>query len=167
MNSSNLILNEPEYLSIKSILAKMQNDLRADLVLLISRSGQQIAFEGPAQDVDLTSLASLAAANLAATNGLAHLIGEREFSVLYHQGRHRSIHISDLSKQFSLVLMFDETVSLGKVRWKVKRATASIEEIFAQFREKLELRKRDVATTLDESAPRLFTDEDMDKLFGH
>jgi predicted regulator of Ras-like GTPase activity (Roadblock/LC7/MglB family) len=166
MTSPNIVLYESEYRAIKSILAMVQSELRADLVLLINRSGQQIAADGPASDVDLTAMASLAAANLAATNGLAGLIGEREFSVLYHQGRHRSILISDLSREFSLVLLFDETVPLGRVRWKVKRATASIEEVFKQFQQKMELGNRKVGT-LGDTTPQLFTDEDMEKLFGH
>jgi predicted regulator of Ras-like GTPase activity (Roadblock/LC7/MglB family) len=166
MTSPNIVLYEKEYLAIKSILATVQKDLGADLVLLINRSGQQIAADGPASDVDLTAMASLAAANLAATNGLAGLIGEREFSVLYHQGKNRSILISDLSRQFSLVLLFDETVPLGRVRWKVKRATVSIEDVFAQFQKKMELGNRKVGV-LEDTTPQLFTDEDVEKLFGH
>jgi predicted regulator of Ras-like GTPase activity (Roadblock/LC7/MglB family) len=165
MNPESLVLHESEYKRIRSILAKMQTDLSADLVLLINRSGQQIACEGTANDLDLTSLASLAAANIAATNGLAQIIGEREFSVLYHQGRHRSIHISDLSKQFSLVLLFDESVLLGKVRWKVKRATESIEEVFKKFQEEMEYKPPSVEES--GNASRLFTDEDMEKFLGH
>jgi predicted regulator of Ras-like GTPase activity (Roadblock/LC7/MglB family) len=166
MTSPNIVLYEPEYLAIKSILATVQSELPADLVLLINRSGQKIAADGPASDVDLTAMASLAAANLAATNCLAGLIGEREFSVLYHQGKRRSILISDQSGQFSLVLLFDEKVPLGRVRWKVKRAMGSIEVVFKKFQEKMEERNRKVGT-LEDAMPKLFTDEDMEKLLGH
>jgi predicted regulator of Ras-like GTPase activity (Roadblock/LC7/MglB family) len=166
MTSPNIVLYEPEYLAIKSILATIQSELPADLVLLINRSGQQIAADGPASDVDSTAMASLAAANLAATNCLAGLIGEREFSVLYHQGKRRSIFISDQSSQFSLVLLFDESVPLGRVRWKVKRAMASIEVVFKQFQGKMEMNNRKVGD-LEDTTPALFTDEDMEKLLGH
>jgi len=166
MNSTNIVLYEPEYLAIKSILASVQSELPADLVLLINRSGQQIAADGPDSSVDLTAMASLAAANLAATNCLAGLIGEREFSLLYHQGKRRNILISDQSRQFSLVLLFDEKVPLGRVRWKVKRAMGSIEVVFKHFREKMEERNRKVGS-LGDTTPMLFTDEDMEKLLGH
>jgi predicted regulator of Ras-like GTPase activity (Roadblock/LC7/MglB family) len=162
---NNLTLHEAEYVRIKSILAMTQKDLRADLVLLIDRNGQQIAADGPAHGIDLTALASLAAANLAATDGLARLVGEPEFSILYHQGQHRSIHISDVAKRFSLVLVFDETVSLGMVRLRVKRATAYLEELFRGFVRKLE----PVAAVPKESTPTKspfdFSDEDIEMLF--
>jgi predicted regulator of Ras-like GTPase activity (Roadblock/LC7/MglB family) len=158
MNLSNISLHELEFGRLKSILAKTQRDLRADLVLLIDRSGHQIAAEGPAENLDLTALSSLAAANLAATDGLAHLIGEPDFSILYHQGKSRNIHISDVLKRFSLVLVFDETVSLGMVRWKVKRATASLEDLEAEA-------KSEAANSSAPAAPR-FTDEEIDRLFG-
>ena len=160
MNPSNIVLHEAEYQHLQSILAKMQRELRAELVLLINHSGQQIAFDGPAQDVDLTALASLAAANLAATDGLARLVGEPQFSMLYHQGKHRSIYISDLGQRFSLVVLFDETVSPGLVRWKVKRATTSLEEVFRGFLQKVE----GPATRSDSAA--CFSDEEIEELLG-
>jgi predicted regulator of Ras-like GTPase activity (Roadblock/LC7/MglB family) len=160
MNTSNITLHEAEFLRLKSILAKMQRDLRADLVLLINHSGQQIAYEGPVQDIDLTSLASLAAANLAATDGLARLVGEPQFSILYHQGRHRSIYISDLAQRFTLVVLFDETVSPGMVRWKVKRATVALQEVFSDFLKKVEMEAAHSISTA------YFSDEEIEKLLG-
>jgi predicted regulator of Ras-like GTPase activity (Roadblock/LC7/MglB family) len=166
MNLGNIVLYEAEYLRLKSILGMTQRDLRADLVLLIDRSGQQIAFEGPAVGIDLTALASLAAANLAATDGLARLVGEPEFSILYHQGKHRSIHISDVARRFSLVLVFDDTVSLGMVRLRVKRATAYLEELFRSFEKKAEApAKSGKAASTTSSSPFDFTDEDIENLF--
>jgi predicted regulator of Ras-like GTPase activity (Roadblock/LC7/MglB family) len=164
MNPSNIILYEGEYSRLKSVLSRTQRDLQADLVLLIDRNGQQIASEGTALDIDLTSMSSLAAANLAATEGLAQLVGEPEFSILYHQGKHRSIHISSVAKRFSLVLVFNESVSLGMVRLRVKHATAYLEEIFRIFARKMETEARTVSTS--GSGPLDFTDEEIDKLFG-
>ncbi len=166
MNLSNIVLHEAEYLRLKSILVMTQRDLRAELVLLIDRSGQQIASEGPGRGIDLTSLSSLAAANIAATDGLARLVGEPAFSALYHQGLHRSIHISDVAKKFSLVVIFDESVALGMVRLRVKRATAYLEEILRGF-----LRKTASVAAVPKAAPGpasplYFTDDDIDKLFS-
>jgi predicted regulator of Ras-like GTPase activity (Roadblock/LC7/MglB family) len=166
MNVSNLVLHEAEYLRLKSILVMTQRDLRADLVLLIDRSGQQIASEGPGHGIDMTSLSSLAAANIAATDGLARLVGEPEFSILYHQGRHRSIHISDVAKRFSLVVVFDESVALGMVRLRVKRATTYLEEILRSFFKKTENAVCAPAATPGSASPLYFTDDDIDKLFS-
>ena len=166
MSPSKIVLYEAEYLRLKSILAMTQRDLRAELVLLIDRSGQQIAFEGPARGIDLTALASLAAANIAATDGLARLVGEPEFSILFHQGKRRSIHISDVAKRFSLVVVFDDSVSLGMVRLRVKRATAYLEEVFRGFIRKTETSGLGSKAASGSTPPLYFTDEDIDKLFS-
>lgn len=165
MNPSNIVLYEAEYLRLTSILAKTQRELRADLVLLIDRNGQQIASEGKPRHIDLTALSSLAAANLAATDGLARLVGEQEFAALYHQGKHRSLHISAVAKKFSLVVVFDETVSLGMVRLRVKHAAAYLEEVFRNFSGKMQGEADSAGKTA--GSPLDFTDEDIDKLFGH
>ncbi len=159
MSLNNFNLYEAEFQRIQKILAKMQKELRADLILLISRSGQPIVITGSAEDIDCTALASLAAANLAATDGLAALVGEREFSILVHQGHRRSLYISDLLKRFSLVVVFDASSSLGLVRWKSKRAAALLEDVIRDFQ-----RKRQKS----ESAPEYprFSDEEIESLLG-
>jgi predicted regulator of Ras-like GTPase activity (Roadblock/LC7/MglB family) len=165
LNLCNIVLYEAEHQRLKSILAMTQRDLPAELVLLIDRSGQQIAFEGSPRGIDMTALASLAAANIAATDGLARLVGEPEFSILYHQGKRRSIHISDVAKRFSLVVVFNDTVSLGMVRLRVKRATVYLEEIFRGFMRKAE--NTGFNARAAGSVPSVyFTDEDIDKLFS-
>ena len=53
-----------------------------------------IASAGNTNGIDSTSLASLTAGNIAATSGLAKLCGEKEFSILFHEGEWDNIHIS-------------------------------------------------------------------------
>jgi predicted regulator of Ras-like GTPase activity (Roadblock/LC7/MglB family) len=154
-----LNLHEPEFQRITAILGKVQKELRAELVLLISRSGQPMVVSGTAKNIDGTALASLAAANLAATDGLASLVGEKEFSVLLHQGRHRSLYISDLLKQFSLVVVFDASTSLGLVRYKSKRTTALLEAVIRDIRRRAEK----VQPVLE--GPN-FTDDELEQLLG-
>jgi predicted regulator of Ras-like GTPase activity (Roadblock/LC7/MglB family) len=137
----------------------MQSELRAQLVLLISRSGQPIVISGAAENIDCTALASLAAANLAATDGLANIVGEREFSVLVHQGRRRSLFISDLLKRFSLVLVFDAAASSGLVRYKCKRTTLLIEDVIRDFHRRMEKPEKVM------NIPQ-FSDEEIEDLLG-
>jgi predicted regulator of Ras-like GTPase activity (Roadblock/LC7/MglB family) len=156
---NNITLHEPEFQRIKAILGKMQKELRAEVVLLISRSGQPMVVSGTANNIDYTALATLAAANLAATDGLANLIGEKEFSVLLHQGRRRSLYISDLLKQYSLVVVFDASTSLGLVRYRSKRTTTLLEAVI-----------RDVKRRAEKIQPAQerpnFTDEELEQLLG-
>jgi predicted regulator of Ras-like GTPase activity (Roadblock/LC7/MglB family) len=159
VSANSFNLHEIEFKRIQAILTKMQTELRAQLVLLISRSGQPIVISGPADNIDYTALASLAAANLAATDGLANLVGEREFSVLVHQGSKRSIFISDLLKRFSLVLVFDATASSGLVRYKCKRTTLLLEDVIRDFQRRIE------KTEAVMSIPQ-FSDEEIEELLG-
>ncbi len=164
MNVKSIALHEKDFVRLKGILCQTQKDLGADLVMLIDRSGQQIATDGPGGDIDQTALASLAAANIAATNGMANLVGEPCFSTLYHQGSRRSIHISDVSKTLALVLVFGQNMAPGMVRWKVRQVAAALDEVLAAFfkrMESVELGPEGAASP----NTRLFTDEELDRLF--
>lgn len=159
MSSNSINLHETEFVRIQSILDKMQRELRAELVLLISRSGQPIVISGSQERIDCISLSSLAAANLAATDGLANIVGEREFSVLVHQGRQRSLFISDLMKRFSLVLVFDASASSGLVRYKCKRTTQLLEDVIRDFQRRIE-------NSVSVAGPPQFSDEELEELLG-
>ena len=90
----NLRLQAEQYEKIVLVLSSLRRKLNAQAVLLISRSGQEIAVDGDVEFIDRQALASLAASNLAATFGLAKLIGEAEFERIYHRGKGNSILIN-------------------------------------------------------------------------
>src|SRR5512138_670297 len=130
MASPDLVMYEEEYQQIKDILHRLQVDSNSKLVFLVDKNGQQIAAHGDMRGVDATSLASLTAGNVAATDGLAKLIGEKEFSILFHEGERDNIHISIDACRVILVVIFDERSSLGLVRLRVRKATQDLEKIF-------------------------------------
>jgi len=161
MSISNIVLHESEYSRIRTTLNRLLRDTQASLAMLIDRGGHSIAVEGDTAGIDLTSLASLAAASLSATDGLANLLGEPDFSVLYHQGVRRSLYITDVAKRFSLVVILSGSVPLGMVRLKTSRAGSVIEEIFHSF-----LRKSSTGNGgagAGRTAPD-FTDDEIEKL---
>ncbi len=160
MSLNNFNLQERESRRIKAILARLHKELRAELVLLISRNGQPVVITGTDKNTDCTALASLAAANLAATDGLANVVGEKEFSVLVHQGRRHSLFISDLLKRFSLVVVFDATASLGLVRYRCKRTGFLLEDVIRSFQQGAEKAKA-VPDYPD------FSDEELEELLGN
>jgi hypothetical protein len=166
MNPDHIVLYKDEHQKLQFILGKIQRDLRACMVLLINRSGHQIGYAGSARDIDLTALASVAAANLAATNMLARLVGEMGFSVLHHQGTNRSLHISAFGERFSLVLVFAEPVAVGIVRWKLNRTIPLLVDVFEKF-----VSSRSSSLTPPPADPaddsvKLFSDDELEKLLG-
>jgi predicted regulator of Ras-like GTPase activity (Roadblock/LC7/MglB family) len=126
MSQGNFILREPEYEALLSILRKLLLDASAKVVFLVDKNGTLLASVGDAVGFDTTSLASLAAGNIAATGGLANLIGEKEFSILFHEGERDNMHLSVVAERLILVIVFDRRSSVGLVRLRVRQATARL-----------------------------------------
>ena len=166
MPSADLVMYEEEYQQIKDILARLQMDSNAKFVFLVDKNGQQIATHGDLKGLDATSLASLTAGNVAATDGLAKLIGEKEFSILFHEGEKDNIHISLVAQRVILVVIFDERSSLGLVRLRVKRASGELEKTFEVVLRKSEEERGSNATGRFDSPFAEITDEDIDSLFS-
>jgi len=153
---------EEEFERITQILNRLRVDASAKIVFLVDKNGQQISGAGEIDQVDTTSLASLTAGNVAATDGLARLIGEKEFSILFHEGRKDNIHISIVGQRLILVVIFDERSSLGLVRLRVRKASGDIERILTEMESKAqEAGAADMASPFAE-----ITDDDIDALFS-
>ena len=131
MSQGNFILREPEYEALLSILRKLLVDASAKVVFLVDKNGTLLASAGDAFGFDTTSLASLAAGNIAATGGLANLIGEKEFSILFHEGERDNMHLSVVAERLILVVVFDRRSSVGLVRLRVRQATARLTAVMA------------------------------------
>ena len=131
MSRDNFILRESEYEALLSILRKLLTDAYAKVVFLVDKNGVLLASAGDAVGFDTTSLASLAAGNIAATGGLANLIGEKEFSLLFHEGERDNMHISVVAERLILVIVFDRRSSVGLVRLRVRQASARLTEVMA------------------------------------
>lgn len=166
MPSPDLVMYEEEYQQIKEILARLQMDSNAKIVFLVDKNGQQIAAHGDMKGLDATSLASLTAGNVAATDGLAKLIGEKEFSILFHEGEKDNIHISLVAQRVILVVIFDERSSLGLVRLRVKRASGELEKTFEVILRKADEERALSAAGRFDSPFAEITDEDIDSLFS-
>jgi predicted regulator of Ras-like GTPase activity (Roadblock/LC7/MglB family) len=153
---------EEEFELIKALLNSLRMDASAKIVFLVDKNGQQIADAGEVNLVDTTSLASLTAGNVAATDGLAKLIGEKEFSILFHEGRKDNIHISIVAQRLILVVIFDERSSLGLVRLRVRKASVDIERVLNE----MEAKSQNVGTVENVSPFAEITDDDIDALFS-
>jgi predicted regulator of Ras-like GTPase activity (Roadblock/LC7/MglB family) len=165
MTVPDLVLYDEEFQRIRESLQRLRHDANANVVFLVDKNGQQIAAVGDLQALDTTSLASLTAGNVAATDGLARLIGEKEFSILFHEGERDNIHISIVAQRVILVVIFDERTSLGLVRLRVRRAMSELEKIFEDIARKAE-REKQVLTADFDSPFAEITDEDIDRLFS-
>ena len=132
MNQGHFIVRDREYGEFVGILRKLMADAFAKVVFLVDKNGTLLASAGDAAGFDTTSLASLAAGNIAATGGLANLIGEKEFSILFHEGERDNMHISVVGDRLILVVIFDRRSSVGLVRLRVRKATERLSLVLAE-----------------------------------
>jgi predicted regulator of Ras-like GTPase activity (Roadblock/LC7/MglB family) len=160
---SNLVMYEDEFRRIDEELRKLYQQSNAKVLFLIDKNGQLIASAGDTHDIDTTALASLTAGNIAATGGMARLLGEKEFTVLFHEGDKDNIHISLVGHRVILVVIFDQRSSLGLVRLRVKKSTEMLTKIFEDITMKAD--KVTGEGRLDESPFAEISDEDIDNLF--
>ena len=98
-----LVMHDDHFRMIREICANLNRDANARAVYVIDKNGQLIASAGESEAYDSTAMASLVAGEMAATGGLAKLIGEKDFNVLFHEGVRDHIHISLVAKRVILV----------------------------------------------------------------
>jgi predicted regulator of Ras-like GTPase activity (Roadblock/LC7/MglB family) len=154
---------EDDYWAINQQLKYLLRATGALIVLLIDKAGQVITSAGDLSRLDVSSFASLQAADVAATSQLATLIGEKEFSSLFHQGRRESIYVSLLNPNIILVVIFDEQATLGLVRIRVKTVSDQITKIFERIFAKLE--RRTVSAPAFDEEFALEAEAEIDNLF--
>jgi predicted regulator of Ras-like GTPase activity (Roadblock/LC7/MglB family) len=155
-----LVMYEEELQQINSICEILHRDSNAKAVLLIDKNGQAMAQAGDTHELDVTSLSSLTAGNVAATGGIASLLAEKEFAGQFLEGEKTSYHVSIVAQRVILVVLFDERSSLGLVRLRVRKAANELTHV-------LEVMVKKSASGAGQ--PSVFseiTDDDIDNLFN-
>ena len=115
---------------IETILSKDLISAGVKCALLISMGGNIIAKCDDGKFLhDEYSLAALAAGNFGSVDAMAKLVGEEEFSLLFHKGKNESLHFSRISDNFLLITMFGKEISLGLLRLKVSEAVQKLENV--------------------------------------
>ncbi len=124
-------LGQEELETIETILKEDLVDSGVHSVLLIDMAGNIIAKEDNGScEHDLYSLAALASANFAAVDTMAKIVGEEEFSLLFHKGESENIHFSKVNVEFLLITIFGKETALGLLRLKVAEAIEKINDIW-------------------------------------
>jgi predicted regulator of Ras-like GTPase activity (Roadblock/LC7/MglB family) len=131
-----VVIHEADAARIDAVLRRFLSDSSSSAAVLIDRSGQPLAEAGTARTLDIVSIGALAAGAFSSTAALARLLGESEFSVLFHEGIRESLHVSTVDDNTILLAIFDERTTIGMVRLFAKEATASIGTILEETRKR-------------------------------
>lgn len=126
-----LILTAETVQNVKDMIEEKLIKDNVQTALVIDGAGNILAHCGKDTDgLDAISLAALTAANFGATSQIAKLIGENDFSLLYHKGEKANIHFARIGKELILISIFGDDVSLGLVRVRVEELALAIKKIF-------------------------------------
>lgn len=135
MSDDSLILYEEDIKKIEALLSKLIKGAEAKCALLVDKDGHLITRQGFTHSLDTTALGALLAGSFASTKEIAKLVGEPEFSVLFHQGKKDHIHMSIVGERSILVVIFDDRTTIGMVRLYAKEATGELSQIFENLGE--------------------------------
>ncbi len=124
------LVNQDQLENIDKTLKEELVDVGVECVILIDMAGNTIVkCDNGKCTVDTYSFAALAAGNYATVDAMAKLVGETEFSLLFHKGERASIHFSKVNEDLLLISMFDKELSLGFLRLKVVEVIEKIRAI--------------------------------------
>lgn len=135
MADDSLIIYEEEIIQIEALISKMLKGAEAKCALLVDKDGHLITRQGFTHSLDTTALAALLAGSFASTKEIARLVGEPEFSVLFHQGKKDHIHMTLVGERSILVVIFDDRTTIGMVRLYAKETVTELTKIFDKIQQ--------------------------------
>jgi len=125
------IVSQEQIEKIDEILADKLIKLGVDCAIVIDMAGNIITAKDDGESkYDVYSFAALAAGNFATVDAMAKLVGEEEFSLLFHKGQESSIHFSKIDEELLLISMFGQEISLGFLRLNVVDVIEQIKRLW-------------------------------------
>jgi predicted regulator of Ras-like GTPase activity (Roadblock/LC7/MglB family) len=156
LREERLVFYREDLSRIDAVLKDLLKLSGAKCGLMIDKDGHLVSRTGAMKDFDLDTIAALVAGSFAATREMARVLGEEEFSVLFHQGQKGSIQLSLVGERTILAVIFDDQTTVGMVRLYTREASEKIGELFKS----IEGKKRNAAVELASD----YTDSARDRL---
>ncbi len=154
-------LIESDIQQFDGLLNSFIADTQAHCAVIVDRSGRLLTQAGDTGAMDNVTFASLVAGDFAASDQLARLLGEAEFSSLYHAGVGRSMFLADIAGWGILAALFDGKTTLGMIRLRSKTTVPKIAAVF----EEIFARPKSANVGMDDTWMSEAEDE-IDKLFS-
>ncbi len=154
-----MILTKVEITGIHKTLLQMLKQSEAKCAILVDTDGKCLAKKGFTQTIDTDALAALIAGAFASTRAMAELVGEKDFTVLFHQGQKDHIHNILVDSDTILTVIFDDRTTIGMVRLYAKEGARQLQEIVEGARKKTlpEARKIDMEKDVEQRLDDLFS----------
>lgn len=159
MGTTSWALTPDDELGLRSAMDRLLHESGARCALLVDRGGQLLTQVGDRPDFDATTFATLTAADFAANDQLARLLGETDFSTLYHQGERESMLLADIAQRAILVVLFDQRTTLGLVRLRLRPTVGELTSLVTA------MVARDEQSGATRPAILAGADDEIDRLF--
>ena len=155
-----LSLRPEEDEKLRKLLTELNKESKSKIVLLIDKSGQLISrSESPAFSSDDITFASLTAGNVAASEALSKLLGDKNLNHMFTETEEEGIYMILIDGKYILVSIFDKATSnLGIVRVKIKKYYKELVDLLKQIEKRME-DESSIAESID------VEDIDLDTLF--
>src|SRR5438045_9786217 len=116
-------LFEEDIRELERALQELLMKSEASAALIIDKGGFLISQCGEKHDFDTTTLAALSAASFAATQGIASLVSESNFSSVYQQGETYSLLVLNVDEYCLLTIVFKAHISVGAIKYFAESST--------------------------------------------
>lgn len=156
-------LIEGDIQQFDGLLSGFVGEAQSYCAALVDRSGRLLALAGDSGAMDNVTFASLVAGDFAASDQLARLLGEEEFSSLYHAGDGRSMFLADISGWGILAALFDSKTTLGMIRLRSKTLVPRLADVFEAIAARP---KRSESSPGMDNSWMSEAEDEIDKLFG-
>jgi predicted regulator of Ras-like GTPase activity (Roadblock/LC7/MglB family) len=115
---------------IDKLLAEFLRLSGAKCALLIDKEGHLVTKRGELRTIDIDTISALVAGSFAATKEMARLLGEEEFTAMFHQGERDNIQLSLVGDRTLLTILFDDRTTVGMVRLYATETAKKLADIY-------------------------------------
>jgi len=134
LRQERLTFYEADMSRIDEAIKELLTNARAQSAMLVDKDGHMITKHGVASGFDPETVSALVAGSFAATRQVATMLGENEFSAIFHQGKRGSIQISIVGERAILAVVFNDDTTVGMVRLYADQAVKRLVAIFGEPR---------------------------------
>jgi len=166
LRESRLVFYKEDVDSIDAILDAFLKQSAAKCALLIDKDGHMVTQRGYTKQIDLDTISALVAGSFAATREMAKLLGEEEFSALFHQGKSDNIQLSLVGDRALLTAIFDDATTVGMVRLYAAEAAKRLATLFQRKAANAGNQVTAGVAGADDAAFRRGAASSLDNLFG-
>ncbi len=115
-------LLEEDWNELNRVLRMLILASEATAALLTDKAGFRLAEQGTEHSFDTTSLCALATGAFMATQAIAGLLDEPNFSNVYQQGERYSMLVSNVDDYSVLIVIFPSLISAGAIKFHASEA---------------------------------------------